>query len=114
MLDSKTAPTALSRSMGFKGCSIEPIDALLNQVLIRRPAERANSGFADPYQPQRLRCLPVVPAPDERTIATQLPLLQAASPEQNMRRGGLKNWALPKQAFPPLFWPTCPGTQRRF
>ncbi len=86
LIDGKTPLITLSRSMDASGCSIELIDALLNQDLIRLSSERSNSGFSDSNPLQRSSYLSAVSDHDDRTIPAQLAPQQAASPEHEVRR----------------------------
>lgn len=86
LIDGKTPLVTLSRSMDSSSCSIELIDALLNQDLIRLASERSNSGFTDSHPPQRSSYLSATSTHDDRTIPAQLSSLQEASPEHKVRR----------------------------
>ena len=86
LIDGKTPLVALSRSMEPSACSIELIDALLNQDLIRLSSKRSNSAFTESHPPQRPGYLSVVPAHDDRTIPAQLAPLQESNPAHQAKR----------------------------
>ena len=86
LIDGKTSLRTLSGSMEPAGCSIELIDALLNQNLIRLIDEHARTDFGSSNLPRHSSFLSLVPAQEEQTVPAQLAPEHAENPAHRSSR----------------------------